>query len=184
MRRIIPARAGFTALRVSDCELIPDHPRSRGVYRIVQSLMRHESGSSPLARGLRWLLSGAELQGRIIPARAGFTGTSGLTRYVRADHPRSRGVYALLLLGADESMGSSPLARGLLRGRGEEFARVGIIPARAGFTPRRPARWCHRGDHPRSRGVYARGDRLAGATGGIIPARAGFTDIRSSVSLC
>ena len=71
----------------------------------------------------------------------------------------------------------------------------GIIPARAGFTPRPCRRFLLTWDHPRSRGVYppstspfpthlgssplARGLRKGLAEGltadGIIPARAGFT---------
>ena len=51
--RIIPARAGFTAagpLRSMDGE---DHPRSRGVYESELLRGGGQSGSSPLARGLR-----------------------------------------------------------------------------------------------------------------------------------
>ena len=93
------------------------------------------------------------------------------------------------------SLGSSPLARGLLCRASRLVPRMRIIPARAGFT-RRPGRGCSRdGDHPRSRGVYRRPSRCAGvargssplarglprlqegprAAPGIIPARAGFT---------
>ena len=91
------------------------------------------------------------------------------------DHPRSRGVYADVLVGAGRHEGSSPLARGL--------------PTRRRAPRRR--RW----DHPRSRGVYlnsvvqidevmgssplARGlpclDSFRGGWERIIPARAGFT---------
>ena len=92
-------------------------------------------------------------------------------------------------------MGSSPLARGLrLGGAGHERA-GGIIPARAGFTRRRPGRSWGRPDHPRSRGVYGDLRRRAPGRAGssplarglrlnpiperlrarIIPARAGFT---------
>ena len=91
--------------------------------------------------------------------------------------------------------GSSPLARGLHQSGRAGRGRLGIIPARAGFTHPSPVRGRLRGDHPRSRGVYrpgrgastiipgssplARGLR-AGKSGGvrthrIIPARAGFT---------
>ena len=91
------------------------------------------------------------------------------------DHPRSRGVY---------------VAYAHTAGYHE-----GIIPARAGFTPRVRTRPRCTQDHPRSRGVYvtrqtldrwlggssplARGLRTvsdtACAAAGIIPARAGFT---------
>ena len=91
--------------------------------------------------------------------------------------------------------GSSPLARGLPDGGGGRGDGRGIIPARAGFTRRRPRAGRRPRDHPRSRGVYpaefsiggdprgssplARGLRIAvhTTTNGrrIIPARAGFT---------
>ena len=73
MRRIIPARAGFTPtcafLRFAQA----DHPRSRGVYGDGSSFLESAGGSSPLARGLRALLLLARVREGIIPARAGFT---------------------------------------------------------------------------------------------------------------
>ena len=111
------------------------------------------------------------------------------------DHPRSRGVYRRPSRRRQPSVGSSPLARGLLVvGRRESIDRR-IIPARAGFTFNPHTMLPSSQDHPRSRGVYlirsgtvthllgssplARGlplvGGLGGATGGIIPARAGFT---------
>ena len=111
---IIPARAGFTG------PALADRPTGRG--------------SSPLARGLRQSHLRPGGRGRIIPARAGFTHRPDGQADLRPDHPRSRGVYALLKAGAYTGNGSSPLARGLqqdLAARG--FGRR-IIPARAGFT--------------------------------------------------
>ena len=70
------------------------------------------------------------------------------------DHPRSRGVcieYAWLYR---FGYGSSPLARGLPESPLMENVPPGIIPARAGFTPRE-AEAAAVTDHPRSRGVYA-----------------------------
>ena len=113
--------------------------------------------------------------GRIIPARAGFTTTAS---------------------GAGTGTGgSSPLARGLPVPRVEAGQSVGIIPARAGFTRCGGAPGGAGSDHPRSRGVYGEpelpGLRRAGSSPlarglpaaergaqpheGIIPARAGFT---------
>ena len=111
------------------------------------------------------------------------------------DHPRSRGVYTMNPFPRRTISGSSPLARGLLQGPHVCGRLRGIIPARAGFTPRQ-GRLCHGlQDHPRSRGVYkvtrglripnggssplARGllvpGRSLGVAWRIIPARAGFT---------
>ena len=176
-RGIIPARAGFTSAATTSRGREPDHPRSRGVYatRCVRS--QPSAGSSPLARGLRggggWqicprhgssplarglLISDgrAETIRGIIPARAGFTSSSRCHRGGGRDHPRSRGVYAGPDRRPTRAWGSSPLARGLPRRGRNRGHHPGIIPARAGFTPRRASRENRTGDHPRSRGVYRR----------------------------
>ena len=99
------------------------------------------------------------------------------------------------------AMGSSPLARGLLRRITIDYRTRRIIPARAGFTILRPPRMRRLQDHPRSRGVYhpapphvrrpegssplARGLHPLIGQGGshirIIPARAGFTGRRAAI---
>ena len=199
-RRIIPARAGFTIVVLTQPALRRDHPRSRGVYRHTIKSPSLICGSSPLARGLlEAAFAKADTIG-IIPARAGFTWPEWVTSGSRSDHPRSRGVYTPSFRTGVPESGSSPLARGLqppARGFG---AAPGIIPARAGFTPPSGRRCSVLPDHPRSRGVYAphsrrrcvapgssplaRGLRLrrlaAHVTLRIIPARAGFTVIRGS----
>ena len=111
----------------------------------------------------------------IIPARAGFTHIEYCTGGDGGDHPRSRGVYSAAQATNASKDGSSPLARGLPKGEGEDHG--------------------DDEDHPRSRGVYfvaiefvdsergssplARGllldFSLMGRQYGIIPARAGFT---------
>ena len=175
MHRIIPARAGFTARPPRPQNHRRDHPRSRGVYDL---------GALKLS-ARPW----------IIPARAGFTRLPPAHGLAQADHPRSRGVYDELASAIGCSGGSSPLARGLQVGQVGGADRLGIIPARAGFTRRRAGRRPRRRDHPRSRGVYsvtafftsgdsgssplARGLHLQihgrVVIHGIIPARAGFT---------
>ena len=152
-------------------------------------------GSSPLARGLRDAPHHHHRRLGIIPARAGFTRRVAFRVCVSWDHPRSRGVYRRRPRRRPRPEGSSPLARGLLRGGGGMGGRRGIIPARAGFTSSAVTMVRRRWDHPRSRGVYdwgapvsesirgssplARGLRPAQtsspATVWIIPARAGFT---------
>ena len=71
--RIIPARAGFTTLPRRFRTLIPDHPRSRGVYHVPHVVLPPGLGSSPLARGLPVIINPGGRVLRIIPARAGFT---------------------------------------------------------------------------------------------------------------
>ena len=192
---IIPARAGFTVFDVgAGCDR-GDHPRSRGVYSSPVRASPRRFGSSPLARGLR---AGPPIPGAeagIIPARAGFTGPPGTRPPPWPDHPRSRGVYQVPDPLNICLTGSSPLARGLQSGVAGDAPDGGIIPARAGFTGFTRWRELLRGDHPRSRGVYARpylhekfiqgssplarGLRPGPVQGirgrRIIPARAGFT---------
>ena len=195
LRRIIPARAGFT-LEVGVGEgRDEDHPRSRGVYSTGEDRVSITPGSSPLARGLPTPSSGPGLPARIIPARAGFTLDEGSGRSAARDHPRSRGVYSRTTTASICSWGSSPLARGLQPVGTADDVHGGIIPARAGFTTTASSSTVSGADHPRSRGVYpcrmrtepachgssplARGlqdDEAAfEALEGIIPARAGFT---------
>ena len=172
-----------------------DHPRSRGVYDILEMQTQGKIGSSPLARGL--LVNGLLRRDgrRIIPARAGFTLRLRCRRHGREDHPRSRGVYAASRPPRTGAGGSSPLARGLLSILVTEEFDLRIIPARAGFTAATSASTATAEDHPRSRGVYvphcvalgtgrgssplARGLlEIPGAKrthARIIPARAGFT---------
>ena len=92
-RRIIPARAGFTCGMRPARAGTPDHPRSRGVYLLEAFPAIVSRGSSPLARGLPALVDECERNGRIIPARAGFTGARVGGGSPEWDHPRSRGVY-------------------------------------------------------------------------------------------
>ena len=137
----------------------------------------------------------------IIPARAGFTAprTWGGSRCW--DHPRSRGVYPPPSECSTGLAGSSPLARGLPPIPGTSSRGLGIIPARAGFTPEPAPSPTPTQDHPRSRGVYAlrtmAGHDLRGSSPlarglrrpphdaarrpRIIPARAGFTSLVSSL---
>ena len=93
-RRIIPARAGFTAHLPHLLARRKDHPRSRGVYPRRAWTRSAPAGSSPLARGLPFGTAGGAEHERIITARAGFTiGPMGPWSAAK-DHPRSRGVYS------------------------------------------------------------------------------------------
>ena len=72
-RRIIPARAGFTASGAPTASHGEDHPRSRGVYSWAVAHAIGSGGSSPLARGLQKGTENEHDRPGIIPARAGFT---------------------------------------------------------------------------------------------------------------
>ena len=173
--RIIPARAGFTAMREGLIAVDPDHPRSRGVYargEVIHPLLR---GSSPLARGLLRRVTPIISVDRIIPARAGFTSRRCRPGRGGRDHPRSRGVYWWGPGAVRGPRGSSPLARGLRDGAGGVGAGARIIPARAGFTSSaKLLSTCAKGSSPLARGLP--GPHHVGLPRRrIIPARAGFT---------
>ena len=179
-RGIIPARAGFTGRAAAAPCSHWDHPRSRGVYKSWLIPLVVHVGSSPLARGLPAHDGGSNGEGGIIPARAGFTPSSSPPKSRTQDHPRSRGVYSRYRRGRASGMGSSPLARGLLRRLSPTPRNIRIIPARAGFTPmsssfsRPPS-----GSSPLARGLPPP-SRSRGRGRGIIPARAGFTRGRAA----
>ena len=151
---IIPARAGFTTMRPTAPVSTTDHPRSRGVYCTVVMIRVSFRGSSPLARGLRLRQPAAPISRGIIPARAGFTRNQSTMIFSGRDHPRSRGVYGLIVGVWGGAGGSSPLARGLQVSSKFALADWRIIPARAGFTFYAYVSDHIPPDHPRSRGVY------------------------------
>ena len=134
-------------------------------------------GSSPLARGLLYDHLPPEQVTRIIPARAGFTIGSLPPSAPTRDHPRSRGVYWVYQDPDTHRIGSSPLARGLLRRPHLRAPGRRIIPARAGFTHPRPRGGIRRRDHPRSRGVYSRPAAPAVDDAGSSPLARGLPDI-------
>ena len=174
-RGIIPARAGFTTSDDNQPERNADHPRSRGVYYGVRAVRTYVVGSSPLVRGLPMHRPYYCVPRGIIPARAGFTTGITCTCSAPGDHPRSRGVYRLIVVDSGNDEGSSPLARGLPTDDDHLLTALGIIPARAGFTRwRRSCRRRPRGSSPLARGLHVDADAYPRLVG-IIPARAGFT---------
>ena len=136
-----------------------------------------------------------ELGRRFIPARAGNTTGTGVSRGIATVHPRSRGEHPISQVSRRRWYGSSPLARGTRPVHPPHAARIRFIPARAGNTrlgcigP--PCTTVHprsRGEHPPGRrssttesgsSPLARGTPLAGPRVGtrdrFIPARAGNT---------
>ena len=134
---IIPARAGFTHGKPWGRLGLTDHPRACGVYAQAQFPPLLVRGSSPRVRGLRGVNPSSSLRRRIIPARAGFTVYLSLVGVCWGDHPRTRGVYAVVCGPVGVRWGSSPHTRGLPRGLIRGHKKRGIIPAHAGFTRRR-----------------------------------------------
>ena len=112
--RIIPALAGNTPASGNACSAF--------------------AGSSPLSRGIQKQGQPHLLHRRIIPALAGNTGLSFPCPDTYTDHPRSRGEYPVSFTGGPDTIGSSPLSRGIpFRLAGTATGRR-IIPALAGNT--------------------------------------------------
>ena len=154
MIRIIPAHAGFTMPDTVNGFAKWDHPRTRGVYRAALRKGLRGGGSSPHTRGLLVTTGFRGLSPGIIPAHAGFTCRPTSRPLTPRDHPRTRGVYRLVVEGGVAPRGSSPHTRGLHHRASRNRDRARIIPAHAGFTARQQGSSRAREDHPRTRGVY------------------------------
>ena len=74
-QRLIPARAGNTFPPLKRNNRFTAHPRSRGEHDSNAGAVAPGFGSSPLARGTQQATETDRLAERLIPARAGNTGT-------------------------------------------------------------------------------------------------------------
>ena len=179
--RFIPARAGNTSTPSTRPSASPVHPRSRGEHMrcIVRECGR--AGSSPLARGTRLAGLGRLAHRRFIPARAGNTTVSPVSRSSLPVHPRSRGEHVELDRNQPSPDGSSPLARGTHLQEQPVLVIVRFIPARAGNTraTRRP--WLSSPVHPRSRGEHGPPPRLDEHITGSSPLARGTHDCRAGL---
>ena len=131
-----------------------DHPRSRGEYCQIVPLTRGGPGSSPLSRGIHRTAQHPRGTMGIIPALAGNTDFPLTIESQEEDHPRSRGEYKVKRINDFAHEGSSPLSRGILAAGLRVVRPVGIIPALAGNTDKKPRPGGTWRDHPRSRGEY------------------------------
>ena len=126
----------------------------RGEHAPACTLPAVTLGSSPHARGTPTLSTWPHTSHGIIPACAGNTSRSAVSRALRRDHPRMRGEHRIPTRIRLTPLGSSPHARGT-RPRARSAGRPGgIIPACAGNTARPAPGRVRRGDHPRMRGEH------------------------------
>ena len=117
--------------------------------------MRRAGGSSPRGRGK---LDGRERVGltvRLIPARAGKTAPCPPKAWNLTAHPRAGGENAPGVQAGTPQAGSSPRGRGKQSTGRAPSNRRGLIPARAGKTPRRSSAPTTRRAHPRAGGENA-----------------------------
>ena len=113
-RRFIPAHAGNTTLNQVIVDVHWVHPRSRGEYARKQSDCVRSAGSSPLTRGILFVVYKWSSKCRFIPAHAGNTVPSSCIATV--------------------AVGSSPLTRGIHIPDTEFAIDHRFIPAHAGNT--------------------------------------------------
>ena len=111
-------------------------------------------GSSPRARGTRCAARRRRRRQRFIPAGAGNTGHGIRRRSWSAVHPRGRGEHAQDHCARYASRGSSPRARGTLKGEKKVEPISRFIPAGAGNTRYRYPVPIAVSVHPRGRGEH------------------------------
>ena len=153
--RLIPARAGNTPWRGRSANIRAAHPRSRGEHIPTHFLPTPFLGSSPLARGTPLRVKPISPTRRLIPARAGNTGTFWRYYPSYTAHPRSRGEHLRTVVSPGISSGSSPLARGTPADARWWCHGTRLIPARAGNTPSLVCCLGFPPAHPRSRGEHS-----------------------------
>ena len=134
LRRLIPAHAGKTTWSASSTWTSSAHPRSRGENRLHIVRPLSSVGSSPLTRGKPPVAAAPHRRWRLIPAHAGKTPTSTVSRSAVGAHPRSRGENSATAPAVTPHVGSSPLTRGKPRRIFRRDRRPGLIPAHAGKT--------------------------------------------------
>ena len=111
-RRLIPARAGKTRDVSASTTCAPAHPRAGGENPRGLIISLCDCGSSPRGRGKRVEPESAFGTVRLIPARAGKTGSPTSSRISRAAHPRAGGENLSGGSAGAWSVGSSPRGRG------------------------------------------------------------------------
>ena len=167
--RVIPACAGNTAWGRSEPTKDTGHPRVRGEHVSSQGWPLPFFGSSPRARGTRLHDLVQLVGGRVIPACAGNTQRSHSAKSTTTGHPRVRGEHIVAPQTRIEKDGSSPRARGTLRGRGQGRPYRRVIPACAGNTAAMQFRRPTKAGHPRVRGEHNTKPMPNASTGGSSP---------------
>ncbi len=153
--RFIPAGAGNTPRPRTSVSSSAVHPRRRGEHGKIVGINRTVPGSSPQARGTRFLRLLALGVARFIPAGAGNTFGDRQDIHQLSVHPRRRGEHPGGSGLPGDQDGSSPQARGTLMTRHGMRLHRRFIPAGAGNTSLIEASASGSSVHPRRRGEHA-----------------------------
>ncbi|BCX83028.1 hypothetical protein MIT9_P2619 [Methylomarinovum caldicuralii] len=126
----------------------------RGEHPIERALELEYHGSSPHARGTRFLTGHRASRARFIPACAGNTTGGRVAGSTAPVHPRMRGEHCPRTPVQQIVNGSSPHARGTPRPGAGKTLIIRFIPACAGNTIFQPKRSLLPAVHPRMRGEH------------------------------
>ena len=126
-------------------------------------------GSPPHTRGILCKCDCGNYKSGITPAHAGNTTWWSPSTETGRDHPRTRGEYLLWHYYLRPSQGSPPHTRGIPQPVPQPQPQPGITPAHAGNTEGFPKIIHANGDHPRTRGEYAKKSALASCPLGLPP---------------
>ena len=152
--RLIPASAGNTRAWRSRHPRWAAHPRERGEHVAIHTAPGIATGSSPRARGTRFLIGGECVSARLIPASAGNTMVGLAVANPVTAHPRERGEHGRRRRVFRSSAGSSPRARGTRVSPPPRRSGTRLIPASAGNTISKVRRLAApSGSSPRARGT-------------------------------
>ncbi len=159
--RFIPAHAGNTRAISPAPGAAPVHPRACGEHRVRVREAEPAGGSSQRMRGTRRQGGDHAFRQRFIPAHAGNTCASGISRCTTPVHPRACGEHPRRRPTIDARCGSSPRMRGTPSPSSLAGFLVRFIPAHAGNTPSRPELMTSPSVHPRACGEHAVRERPA-----------------------
>ncbi len=151
---LIPAGAGSTRCRQQREPQARAHPRGSGEHPGGDGRTKSREGSSPRERGAP---IGSDTRYRphgLIPAGAGSTISSVLTRRPARAHPRGSGEHRWHRNRPSSGVGSSPRERGAPTPRRPRTRPEGLIPAGAGSTRWSTSRGPVGRAHPRGSGEH------------------------------
>ena len=172
----IPAHAGKTRRRRRIPFHHAEHPRARGENFADFQNSINQAGTSPRTRGkpCSWAIFLSAL--RNIPAHAGKTAFSKVSKSILPEHPRARGENCLCSWSRLAYRGTSPRTRGKHQLVRVAILSVGNIPAHAGKTGYWPASPLFGEEHPRARGENGGRSHQLHRRRRNIPAHAGKTN--------
>ena len=179
---LIPARAGRSAAARSAGTTRRAHPRAGGAVQVLGGDLDIGAGSSPRGRGGPGGIHRAHRAHGLIPARAGRSRRHTSRTSRSWAHPRAGGAVSSGLTVGCAVPGSSPRGRGGLRSARLRGALAGLIPARAGRSPRTRRRKTRPWAHPRAGGAVDVGKAVpTGARGSSPRGRGGPVGVIAQV---